>query len=185
MNWIPLEQLLLKLHTPRAVSAAPAIDLGAVQEQALSLAAALQARGVRRLAVHLEDAVELGVALLGAWRAGASVLLPADLQAQTRQRWSSEVDLWLTDQDTPLHQLQASPLAPAELDPDTCQLSLCTSGSSGEPKRIEKNLRQLANEVVALEHLWGADLGQAWIIGSVATQHIYCLLYTSPSPRDS
>ena len=177
MNWIPLEQLLLKLHTPRAVSAAPAIDLGAVQEQALSLAAALQARGVRRLAVHLEDAVELAVALLGAWRAGASVLLPADLQAQTRQRWSSEVDLWLTDQDTPLHQLQASPLAPAELDPDTCQLSLCTSGSSGEPKRIEKNLRQLANEVVALEHLWGADLGQAWIIGSVATQHIYGLLF--------
>ncbi|QYN02040.1 AMP-binding protein [Pseudomonas protegens] len=177
MNWIPLEQLLLKLHTPRAVSAAPAIDLGAVQEQALSLAAALQARGVRRLAVHLEDAVELAVALLGAWRAGASVLLPADLQAQTRQRWSSEVDLWLTDQDTPLHQLQASPLTPAELDLDTCQLSLCTSGSSGEPKRIEKNLRQLANEVVALEHLWGADLGQAWIIGSVATQHIYGLLF--------
>jgi len=45
MNWIPLEQLLLKTHTSRAVSAAPAIDLEPLQAQALSLAAALQARG--------------------------------------------------------------------------------------------------------------------------------------------
>ncbi|NBF01904.1 AMP-binding protein [Pseudomonas sp. Fl5BN2] len=177
MNWIPLEQLLLKTHTSRVVSAHPGIDLERLQEQALSLAAALQARGVKRLALHLEDAVELAVALLGAWRAGVSVLLPADLQAQTRQRWAADVDLWLTDQDTPLQQLQDSPLAAAELDLDGCRLSLCTSGSSGEPKRIEKNLRQLANEVQALEQLWGADLGHAWIIGSVATQHIYGLLF--------
>ncbi|MEB3901886.1 AMP-binding protein, partial [Pseudomonas putida] len=38
-------------------------------------------------------------------------------------------------------------------------------------------LRQLANEVQALERLWGSDLGDAWIIGSVATQHIYGLLF--------
>lgn len=177
MNWIPLEQLLLKTYTARVVSAQPNIDLEQVQAQALRLAGALQARGVRRLALHLEDAVDLAVALLGAWRAGVSVLLPADLQAQTRQRWAADVDLWLTDQDTPLPQLQAQPLEPAELDLDACRLSLCTSGSSGEPKRIEKNLRQLANEVGALEQLWGADLGPAWIIGSVATQHIYGLLF--------
>ncbi|KAF0862512.1 AMP-binding protein [Pseudomonas sp. LD120] len=177
MNWIPLEQLLLKTYTARVVSAQPNIDLEQVQAQALRLAGALQARGVRRLALHLEDAVDLAVALLGAWRAGVSVLLPADLQAQTRQRWAADVDLWLTDQDTPLPQLQAQPLEPAELDLDACRLSLCTSGSSGEPKRIEKSLRQLANEVGALEQLWGADLGPAWIIGSVATQHIYGLLF--------
>ncbi|MDP9504090.1 AMP-binding protein [Pseudomonas protegens] len=177
MNWIALERLLLRTQAPRVVSAHPDIDLEGLQTRALGLAAALQARGVRRLALHLEDAVDLAVALLGAWRAGVSVLLPADLQAQTRQRWAADVDLWLTDQDPPLQPLQAAPLEPAELDLDACQLSLCTSGSSGEPKRIEKNLRQLANEVSALEQLWGADLGPAWIIGSVATQHIYGLLF--------
>ncbi len=177
MNWIALERLLLKTQAPRVVSAQPEIDLQRLQEQALCLAGALQQRGVKRLALHLEDAVDLAVALLGAWRAGVSVLLPADLQPQTRQRWATDVDLWLTDQDTPLQQLQAQPLEPAELDLDACLLSLCTSGSSGEPKRIEKSLRQLANEVSALEHLWGADLGPAWIIGSVATQHIYGLLF--------
>ena len=98
MNWIKLEHLLLKAQPERAVTAEPALNHAQLCEQALSLAAGLQAQGVRRIAVHLEDAADLAIALLGAWRAGVSVLLPADLQAQTRQRWSTEVDLWLTDQ---------------------------------------------------------------------------------------
>ncbi|QYY82484.1 acyl-CoA synthetase family protein [Pseudomonas germanica] len=179
MNWIKLEQLLLKPVPARAISHAPALEHAQLCEQALSVAAGLQAQGVKRLAVHLEDAAELAIALLGAWRAGVSVLLPSDLQAQTRQRWSAEVDLWLTDQadDAQLSDVQQPQLAGAALDLDQCRLSLCTSGSSGEPKRIDKTLRQLANEVEALEQLWGADLGEACIIGSVATQHIYGLLF--------
>ena len=179
MNWIKLEQLLLKAEPERAVTAEPSLDHAHLCAEALNLAAGLQALGVQRIAVHLEDAADLAIALLGAWRAGASVLLPADLQAQTRQRWSNEVDLWLTDQpdDAHLGDYRHSPLSPASLDLDQCRLSLCTSGSSGEPKRIEKSLRQLANEVEALEQLWGADLGPACIIGSVATQHIYGLLF--------
>ncbi|UUT19399.1 acyl-CoA synthetase family protein [Pseudomonas sp. T8] len=179
MNWIKLEHLLLKSLPERAVTLEPALDHSKLQHQALSLAAGLQARGVQRLALHLEDAAELAIALLGAWRAGVSVLLPADLQPQTRQRWSTQVDLWLTDQpgDVHLADFDQPPLPAAELDLDTCRLSLCTSGSSGEPKRIDKSLRQLANEVEALEQLWGEGLGQACIIGSVATQHIYGLLF--------
>lgn len=179
MIWIKLEHLLLKAQPDRAVTTGPALDHAQLCEQALRLAAGLQARGVRQMAVHLEDAADLAVALLGAWRAGVSVLLPSDLQPQTRQRWSGEVDLWLSDQpdDAHLSDFRHPPLSAAALDLDHCQLSLCTSGSSGEPKRIEKNLRQLANEVEALEQLWGADLGPACIIGSVATQHIYGLLF--------
>ncbi|KAB0505713.1 acyl-CoA synthetase family protein [Pseudomonas moorei] len=179
MNWIKLEHLLLKAEADRAVTAEPPLNHAQLCTQALSLAAGLQAQGVRRIAVHLEDAADLAVALLGAWRAGVSVLLPTDLQAQTRQRWSSEVDLWLTDQpdDAHLSDFNAAPLSAAALDLDQCSLSLCTSGSSGDPKRIDKTLRQLVNEVEALEQLWGADLGPACIIGSVATQHIYGLLF--------
>ncbi|THF33936.1 AMP-binding protein [Pseudomonas atacamensis] len=179
MNWIKLEQLLLKALPARAICQAPALNHTQLRAQALSVAAGLQSRGVKSLAVHLEDAADLAIALLGAWRAGVSVLLPADLQAQTRQRWSQEVDLWLTDQpgDAQLHDFTQLGLPGAELDLDQCRLSLCTSGSSGEPKRIDKTLRQLANEVEALEQLWGADLGEACIIGSVATQHIYGLLF--------
>lgn len=179
MNWITLEQMLLRAQPERAVTVDPTLDHSQLRDAALRLAAGLQARGVRHVAVHLEDAADLAIALLGAWRAGARVLLPADLQAQTRQRWAADVDLWLTDQpgDTHPDGLQHAPMDAAELDLDHCWLSLCTSGSSGEPKRIEKTLRQLSNEVQALEHLWGADLGPACMIGSVATQHIYGLLF--------
>lgn len=179
MNWIKLEHLLLKAMPGRVITDAPALDHAQLREQALRIAAGLHARGVQHMAVHLEDVADLAIALLGAWRAGVSVLLPSDLQAQTRQRWSSEVDLWLTDHDDDAHlnDLLQPALPGAELDLDQCRLSLCTSGSSGEPKRIDKSLRQLANEVEALERLWGTDLGEACIIGSVATQHIYGLLF--------
>lgn len=154
MNWLNLENLLLEPSKDRVLTQEPALDHAQFCEQALRLAAGLQARNIKRLAVHLEDAGDLSIALLGAWRAGAEVLLPADLQGQTRQRWAKHVDMWLTDQvdDTRPQQLQdIAALAPMALDLDECRLSLCTSGSSGEPKLIEKRLRQLTNEVQALE----------------------------------
>lgn len=179
MNWINLEHLLHPVTSPRQVTQAPALDHAQWRLQALRLAAGLQQRGVQRLALHLEDACELAIALFGAWRAGVEVLLPADLQPATRERWHSQVDLWLSDQpgDENLANLLGEALDPADLNLDACRISLCTSGSSGEPKRIDKHLRLLANEVNALEQLWGQGLGDAWVIGSVATQHIYGLLF--------
>lgn len=176
MKWIKLEHLLLETVAGRAVTRHPELDHDTLRDKALCLAGGLQARGITRVAVYLDDAAELAITLLGAWRAGASVLLPADLQAQTRQRWAGDVDAWLTD-SAALEALYSAPLSPAALDLEHCGLSLCTSGSSGEPKRIDKTLRQLANEVQALEQLWGADLGPACIIASVAAQHIYGLLF--------
>jgi AMP-binding enzyme. len=77
MNWINLEHLLLKGHADRRVSVDPELNHDTLRERALRLAGGLQQRGVRRVAVHLEDAAELAQALLGAWQAGVSVLLPA------------------------------------------------------------------------------------------------------------
>jgi acyl-coenzyme A synthetase/AMP-(fatty) acid ligase len=174
MNWLSLEHLLLDAHPGRAVSAD--LDHTQLRQHALQLAAELQGRGVKRLALYLDDAGELAIALLAAWRAGIAVLLPADAQPQTRQRMASQCDLWLDSLDDLLTQDGAT-LPAAPLDLDQCQLTLCTSGSSGEAKLIDKSLRQLANEVTALEQLWGEQLGSATILGSVATQHIYGLLF--------
>ncbi|WP_019341320.1 acyl-CoA synthetase family protein [Stutzerimonas stutzeri] len=179
MNWIALEHLLDQAPKSRPVTLDPALEHAELRQQALRLAAGLRNRGVARLAVHLEDAGELAIALLGAWRAGVTVLLPADLQPASRARLAHQADLWLTDQDgdARLSELFAEPLEPAKLDLDGCRLLLCTSGSSGEPKLIDKRLRQLANEVEILEACWGADLGDACVIASVAAQHIYGLLF--------
>ncbi|WP_417781073.1 AMP-binding protein [Stutzerimonas xanthomarina] len=179
MNWIALEHLLDQAPKSRPVTLDPVLEHAELRQQALRLAAGLRNRGVARLAVHLEDAGELAIALLGAWRAGVTVLLPADLQPASRARLAHQADLWLTDQDgdARLSELFAEPLEPAKLDLDRCRLLLCTSGSSGEPKLIDKRLRQLANEVEILEACWGADLGDACVIASVAAQHIYGLLF--------
>ncbi|WP_313129098.1 class I adenylate-forming enzyme family protein, partial [Stutzerimonas nitrititolerans] len=179
MNWIALDQLLEQTPASRPVALCPALEHEALRQQALRLAGGLRSRNITRLALHLEDAGDLAIALLGAWRAGVTVLLPADLQPATRQRLADQADLWLTDQagDSVLAELLGDALPAAPLDLDQCRLLLCTSGSSGEPKLIEKRLRQLANEVEVLEAQWGAELGQACIIGSVAAQHIYGLLF--------
>ena len=179
MNWIAPDQLLNQTSGPRPVALDPVLEHAELREQALRLAGGLRSRNIKRLALHLEDASELAIALLGAWHAGVTVLLPTDLQPATRQRLAGQADLWLTDQvgDRALHELSDKVLAAAPLDLDQCRLLFNTSGSSGEPKLIEKRLRQLANEVDALEAQWGAELGQACIIGSVAAQHIYGLLF--------
>ncbi|MDP2747637.1 acyl-CoA synthetase family protein [Pseudomonas sp.] len=174
MNWLPLEHLLLEAHPGRAVTAD--LDQPQLRQHALQLAAELQGRGVKRLALYLDDATELAIALLAAWRAGIAVLLPADAQPQTRQRMTTQCDLWLDNLDDLLSPESAA-LPAAPLDLDQRRLTLCTSGSSGEAKLIDKSLRQLANEVTALEQLWGEQLGSATILGSVATQHIYGLLF--------
>ena len=179
MKWIALDQLLNQTSGPRPVAIDPVLEHAELRQQALRLAGGLRSRNIKRLALHLEDAGELAIALLGAWRAGVTVLMPADLQPATRQRLASQADLWLTDQngDSALHGLLGEALPTAPLDLDQGRLLLCTSGSSGEPKLIEKRLRQLANEVEALEAQWGAELADASIIGSVAAQHIYGLLF--------
>ncbi|MGL4315662.1 MAG: AMP-binding protein [Pseudomonas sp.] len=173
MSWLGLAEQLLQPQAERPVALEPALNHAQLQQRALRLAGALQARGVRRVALYLEDTAELAIALLGAWRAGVQVLLPADAQAQSRERLGAQVDLWMDS----ITELDSEPLPAAVLNLDACRLTLCTSGSSGEPKLIDKSLRQLATEVDTLEQLWGAELAGAAILGSVAAQHIYGLLF--------
>ena len=175
MNWMYLQDLLTRPDANRAVTFDPGLSHAQWCEQVATLAGAIHAANARRVAVYHEDAGVFATGLFAAWLAGAAVLLPADLRPETRSRWADQVDLWLTDEDPALP--EAAPLALESLDLDALQLSLCTSGSSGEPKRIDKRLRQLANEVNALEQLWGEQLGTATLVSSVAGHHIYGLLF--------
>src|SRR5690606_7664723 len=125
MSWTPLDRLLIDSNAHVAL-----------REQALRLAGGLRARGIQRLAVHLDDASQLASALLGAWLAGARVVLAADLQTASRQRLDAQTQAWLSDQpgDLALAELLGEPLPAAPLDLELIGLSLSTSGSSGEPK---------------------------------------------------
>ncbi len=184
MVWTPLPCLLLPVP-PAARGAAiadlPLLTRDAFAQGCLRVAGALRARSVRRAALWFDDAADLACALLACWRAGVEAVLPGDSQAQTCASLDTAVDAWLTDADLPLPaarqwrlaDLQGHPaLEPAELD-ESQTLVLCTSGSSGTPKHIVKQWRQLAAEVQALEHQWPD--AQTPVLGSVSAQHMYGL----------
>ncbi|MBD9501557.1 AMP-binding protein [Pseudomonas sp. BGr12] len=184
MKSISLARLLLELPAGRPLALEPTLLASDFLQRVCAAAGALRQRNARRVAIHLEDAAELAIALYAAWLAGAEAVLPADNLAHSRERLASRIDAWIGDQpgDLLLAELNGpalppAPLAPEELDLDACRLVLSTSGSTGEPKLISKSLRQLSNEVQVLEALWGEQLGDARILGSVAAQHIYGLLF--------
>ena len=133
-----------------------------------------------RFALHLDDSIAFAAALFGAWHAGKTVFLPADTLPATMRSIGSQVDGLA---GAFIGALQAATVAGADsrdwqaLDPDTTQLVLYTSGSSGDPVAIAKTLRQLDNEVAALESRFGEGLGQALVHGTVSHQHIYGLLF--------
>jgi acyl-coenzyme A synthetase/AMP-(fatty) acid ligase/3-hydroxymyristoyl/3-hydroxydecanoyl-(acyl carrier protein) dehydratase len=185
MAWTPLTHLLLPAAPGEAdapVADEPLLTRSAFAHACLSAAGALQASPLRRVALWFEDAALMAIALLACWRAGVVAVLPGDAQAHTCATLEPMVDGWLTDagglavpaeRQRRLADLQdGPPLAPAGLDP-SLGLVLCTSGSSGEPKHIAKNWRQLMDEVHALHEQW-PDANTP-VLGSVSAQHMYGL----------
>ncbi len=55
-------------------------------------------------------------------------------------------------------------------------ITFFTSGSTGEPKQINKQLRCLTNEVATLESAFGSEIPDSLIVSSVSHLHIYGLL---------
>ena len=175
MSWIDIADLLVRRHA-QVLAGPQLLTHDALAEQALRLAAWLQQQGVHKLAVYELDAGNLAVVALGAWRAGVELVLPGDDRPQTRQRLQ-HAGCWWLEPDQQRQWQGSAPLPAARLEMDRPLLTLSTSGSTGQPKLIQKTLSQLHNELQVLEHLWGAELEQAVFLGSVITQHIYGLLF--------
>lgn len=111
----------------------------------------------QRLLLTEAEPLAFAIELLAAIMAGHIPVVPPNFQSGTLENLSRHLN------DAVL------PEAPA--------LELCTSGSSGEPKRLLKKLAQLEAECQALEALWGAQLADATIVATVPMHHIYGLLF--------
>lgn len=180
--WIDPRELLAPHNENRTVACAPALDLAEFRQRALSLAGALEARAARNVALWFDDAVELAIALYACWRAAVIAHIPSDALPQTCQRLDGDVDLWLSDTILPLpvsrmHSPTAwlsAPLSATALDENAGGLVLYTSGSSGTPKPIAKNWRQLSSEVRTLAHRWPAREALC-VLGSVGAHHMFGL----------
>jgi acyl-coenzyme A synthetase/AMP-(fatty) acid ligase len=139
----------------------------------------------RNVALYLDDSIEFGAALLGAWHAGKTVWLSADTLPATCASLRASVDVFLGEFPAELAPLQPQAGLPVSraaglniaLHGDMPALVVFTSGSTGAAQAIPKKLSQLANEVATLEVLFGARAGDAAVWATVSHQHIYGLLF--------
>ncbi|CAG0977599.1 Plipastatin synthase subunit C [Burkholderiales bacterium] len=142
-------------------------------------AAQIAARPERRYLLATDHAYRFAVDWYALMVAGATAVVPPNHLPGTLAAAASwcEATLGLP---VPGRPALPDPVAADELpEPRFAQarVELHTSGSTGEPKRIEKTLAMLADEVAMLEHLWGEDLGDAVVLGTVPHHHIYGLLF--------
>lgn len=144
--------------------------------------AAFAAHPGQRFALYFQDSLSFAAALFGVWQAGKQAWLPGDLTPASRQALRSRVDGFAGDvaapEDLPCIEPAATPVAVTRpLDPEALQLVVFTSGSTGQPQALPKRLRQLFDEVTALEQAFGAAAPGAAVLASVSHQHVYGLLF--------
>jgi len=127
-------------------------------------------KNIKTCVIYNEQVDDFLVQILACLVTGVDIILPANLSE----------DMLKPLQDVP--QLINEKITVSEKDNDSieaisddCQISLFTSGSTGEPKRITRNFSQLVAEVNELSSLW--PLRKHLFVASVSHQHIYGLLF--------
>src|SRR5476651_204302 len=140
---------------------------GAAVENAQFLArvrawhALLRRQDGRDFALYLDDSIEFGAALLGAWQAGKTIWLTADTLPASCASLAASVDGFLGQFPAAYAPLSAPAHVPGVrqwtvLDDDFPALVVYTSGSTGVAQAIPKKLSQLGSEIATLEQLFGA-----------------------------
>ncbi|SDF41467.1 MULTISPECIES: AMP-binding protein [unclassified Duganella] len=154
--------------------------------------ALLRAQAGRNYALYLDDSIEFGAALLGAWHAGKTIWLSADTLEASCASLRAQVDGFLGQFPAALQPLQpqaangsAGDMPARALASDLPALVVFTSGSTGTAQAIPKKMSQIASEVATLEQLFGRAVGDAAVLATVSHQHIYGLLFKVLWPLSS
>ncbi len=143
----------------------------------------LSTRAIRRGAVVCNDGYWFVVGLLALAKIGADVILPPNAQSGTLVSLASEIDVLLTDLEAIDCEkgiaLKSSPVEvePFQTDLEKARITFFTSGSTGEIKRVEKSLALFEREASVLEQMWGRELGEIPIFGTVTHQHVFGMTF--------
>ncbi|MEZ6954902.1 MULTISPECIES: AMP-binding protein [unclassified Aeromonas] len=143
-----------------------------------------------RWALCFDDSLLFTQALLACALGGYQAILPGHQRLAGLQALQAQFDGLLTDGELPgaalaVPQLRLPLLVAddereadgAALPPERLDLTLFSSGSTGEPKAIPKAWPQLEAELRVQMALWGERLADARVLASVSHQHIYGLLF--------
>ncbi len=136
--------------------------------------------------IYTDDTYRFACQLFGAWQADVVTILPSDLTEKTIERLSALTPLFVTD--TPIAHPELLNITRAKdvvsdyrfhvLDPQQPLVEMFTSGSTGEPTRIVKVLRQLFEDIEHLDaHFADVAPARALVWSTVPHQHIYGFLW--------
>jgi len=140
---------------------------------------ALQAAAIAQMenltwALWEADSYEFLVLFFAALLAKKQVLLPPNRVRELEQDFAGQQIYFLKRQNT--EKVVPSSLMLDDAFLEQAQLYFYTSGSTGEPKKIPRTLKQLLNEVQGLSQSFSFDEHEI-AIATVSHQHIYGLLF--------
>lgn len=181
----PLPHLLLEnRHRATPVAAGPGgiHTWDEFRQDVAGLCAALRARPPGAALLCCDNSYNFTVGLCAVLHEGREAILPQNSREQVLREMSEHHAAIVSDSLFELPGL----LHPLQHGPDTASLhglsaeakiSLMTSGSTGESKKVQKRLAQLAAEVTILERQFGDLVGEAIVFATVPNRHIYGLLF--------
>ncbi|MBP2292049.1 AMP-binding protein [Azospirillum rugosum] len=168
---------------PVAVTDGGTISFARFRADVAGNAARVRRAGGRRGLLVTQDAYWGAVGLFALLHAGAEAILPPNAQPGTIAGLAGAWDLLLCDQprtgdgNALVLEPGGEGAAPGPLDP-AAPVTVFTSGSTGEAKRIAKTLALLEREAATLDRVLGAMVpAGATVHGTVAHQHVYGLAF--------
>lgn len=132
------------------------------------ISAALSRTDDRYWAIDISDACEFACALYGCWTAGKTPVLAPKYMLDDGVQFDGIIQAGFGEQAAELE----DPIIPA-----TSDLVLFTSGSTGEPTKVYRTIRNFEAELEVLDSLFGESIGDGRIYSTVSHEHVYGLLF--------
>ncbi len=128
---------------------------------------------VNKCALISTDSLEFVVVLLSCHYLGIELLLPPNDSIQTLEYLKADIVIGEAQNILSFSHLIGDVIN-NNLD---SVVSIFTSGSTGEPKKIDRSMSGLLQEVQEIDSLWGVDFKSPSFVATVSNQHIYGLLF--------
>lgn len=172
-------------HCPIAYREGTPITLGEFRHLVINLISKIQSSSAKRWALCFNDSYYFSASLLAVWYCHKVAIIPGHLRQNQLIAQCDTFDALLTDLSLSITKEKLFLPLQENLSIDTKlpewsglgQLILFTSGSTGEPKEIEKTTNLLVSEIELIAQRWFEPLQGSIVAATVSHQHMYGLTF--------